>query len=60
MHREQHAGSEREFWASHTIDPHLVALALWGIFAEHGMDGQGTAARMILTRHIIGIGEVAT
>lgn len=28
-HREQHAGSEREFWDKAGIDPLKVALALW-------------------------------
>ena len=28
-HRKQHTGSERKFWASHGIDPILIALALY-------------------------------
>lgn len=29
-HMEQHRIGERDFWAKHRIDPHLLALALWG------------------------------
>lgn len=29
VHRIQHTGSEREFWAKHGIDPLLIAALLW-------------------------------
>lgn len=29
-HDEQHDMDEMEFWRSHGIDPHLLALILWG------------------------------
>jgi len=38
VHREQHSGSEREFWKRHGIDPCRVALAL---YAVSGDDEQG-------------------
>lgn len=31
LHREQHAGSERLFWAKYGIDPCKVAAALYGV-----------------------------
>lgn len=41
-HREQHSGSEREFWTRHGIDPCRVALAL------HAISGDDEAAEIIL------------
>lgn len=41
-HREQHSGSEREFWAKHSIDPCRVALAL------HAISGDDDAAEIII------------
>lgn len=41
-HREQHSGSEREFWKRHGIDPCRVALAL------HAISGDDEAAEIIL------------
>lgn len=37
-HAEQHTGNEKEFWRKHGIDPHVVALVLWGLFSDAGMD----------------------
>lgn len=38
LHREQHSGSEKAFWAKHGIDPCRTALAL---YAVTGDDEQG-------------------
>lgn len=34
MHREQHSGSEAEFWTRHGIDPCKVALALYAVTGD--------------------------
>lgn len=39
MHREQHGMSEREFWARHGIDPHVLCLALYGAFLDGDDEG---------------------
>lgn len=39
-HREQHAGSEREFWKLHGIDPIFVALALHSVAGDAGRAGE--------------------
>ena len=57
-HRDQHKGSERKFWQKHGIDPHLVALTLWGVFCEHGTDGKSVATNMIITGNMAGIGGI--
>lgn len=35
-HRRQHSMNEREYWASVGIDPHRLALVIWGLWTEHG------------------------
>lgn len=34
-HDLQHAGSETEFWQWVGVDPHLLALVLWGLSGDH-------------------------
>lgn len=34
IHRRQHSMNEREFWQKAGINPHELALALWGIYSD--------------------------
>jgi hypothetical protein len=44
-HREQHKGEEMTFWASHCINPFVLALSLAGCSGDHAM------AMRVLERH---------
>lgn len=33
-HEQQHARNEMKFWRSYGIDPHLLALVLWGLTCD--------------------------
>lgn len=46
-HRYQHAMNEREFWENRGINPHLVALAIWGLWTELGDDAEPFAVSVI-------------
>lgn len=35
-HAKQHAMNEREYWRQAEINPHLMALAIWGLWTELG------------------------
>jgi hypothetical protein len=48
LHRLQHAGNEREFWALRGVDPHLACLVLWGLYFERKQDATEVAERLIL------------
>lgn len=50
MHREQHKGSEADFWKRHGIDPHKAALALHGLWSERG--DTELACRLIVSRRL--------
>lgn len=49
LHMEQHAhGDERGWWESKGVEPHLLCLAIYGIFKEIGPeDGRDEAERII-------------
>ncbi len=47
LHREQHAGNEQKFWSDRGIDPHYLALALYGAYHEDNIE----LARVILMAH---------
>lgn len=51
VHREgkdsQHSNNEREWWDRHGIDPHTLALAIYGLWHEFGDDAVEPAARVI-------------
>lgn len=34
LHRAQHEANEREWWLMNGINPHMVALVLWGLWNE--------------------------
>lgn len=36
VHRDQHNHNEREWWANLQINPHLIALILYGLWSEYG------------------------
>lgn len=46
-HRRQHQGNEREYWASVGINPHILALTLWGLFTDMGDDAEPFAIAVI-------------
>lgn len=54
LHREQHAGSERLFWAKYGIDPCKVAAALYGVSGDDEQaeiiirTAQDSARRMVI------------
>ena len=47
IHAEQHSRNETEFWSAIGINPHAVALALFGAYSEPSRD---EIARQILSR----------
>ncbi len=49
----QHNMGERKFWADHGIDPHYLALALFGAYHENNDD----LARAVLVAHRASLGE---
>jgi hypothetical protein len=46
-HTRQHSMSEREYWDSVGIDPHLLALVINGLFVEMGDDAVPYATAVI-------------
>lgn len=46
-HRAQHDTNEMAFWQEHGIDPHLLALALFGLWSDLGDEGRPFAAALI-------------
>ena len=46
-HTRQHSMSEREYWSSVGIDPHLLALVIHGLFTEMGEDAVPYATAVI-------------
>lgn len=46
-HREQHSMGEMAFWRRHNINPHLVALTIWGLWSERGDDALDLATQVI-------------
>lgn len=49
-HARQHAGNEREYWASVGIDPHVLALTIHGLWVELGDDAVAKAEAVINQR----------
>lgn len=47
QHRRQHAGNEMAYWRSVGINPHILALTIWGLFSEMGDDAEPFAAAII-------------
>jgi len=47
QHRRQHSMNEQEFWHATGIDPHLTALAIFGLWSDLGDDAQGFAQSII-------------
>lgn len=45
-HDQQHAMNEMNFWAMYGIDPHLLALVLWGL------SGDDHAATKVILLHV--------
>ena len=52
LHLIQHKGSEREFWKQVGINPHIVALVLWGLWSEMGDDATEAATAVIMEGRI--------
>lgn len=46
-HRRQHSMNEQDYWDSVGIDPHQVALVVWGLFSDMGDDALPFAAAVI-------------
>ena len=56
LHADQHKhGDERGWWRMQGINPHLVALVLWGFWNERGDDATGPATTLINS----GIGRIS-
>jgi hypothetical protein len=49
-HRAQHAGNEKLFWARAGIDPHILALAIFGLWSDLGDDAHPFATAIINQR----------
>ncbi len=47
QHRRQHSGNEMAYWQSVGINPHILALTIWGLFSEMGDDAEPFAAAII-------------
>lgn len=47
LHRAQHAENEQKFWSDRGIDPHYLALALYGAYHEDNIE----LAQAILLAH---------
>ena len=48
-HDQQHGMNEIKFWAVYRIDPHLLALILWGL------TGDEFAAKAVIRLHTTGM-----
>lgn len=59
QHRRQHAGNEMAYWRSVGIDPHLLALIIWGLWSELGEDAVPFAVA-IITRNLVETGRLPT
>jgi hypothetical protein len=46
-HRAQHAGNEMAYWQSVGINPHMLALTIYGLFSEMGDDAEPFASAII-------------
>lgn len=46
-HRRQHSGNETAYWESVGINPHILALTIYGLFSEMGDDSEPFASAII-------------
>ncbi len=53
LHDRQHSGNEMRFWREEGIDPHLLALKLYGLWTEFGDEAVAPASRMIRHSSVI-------
>lgn len=58
LHREQHQGNELGFWAHHGIDPHVLALSIFGVWSDHGDDAAPYAVA-IINQHLAMRGKLS-
>jgi hypothetical protein len=49
-HRQQHSGNEKLFWDRNGIDPHILALAIFGLWSDLGEDAAPYAEAIINQR----------
>lgn len=49
-HRQQHSGNEKLFWDRNGIDPHILALAIFGLWSDLGDDAAPYAEAIINQR----------
>jgi hypothetical protein len=47
QHRIQHSMNEMEFWRRAGIDPHVLALTIFGLFSDMGEEAEPFAAAII-------------
>lgn len=47
QHRRQHSMNEQEYWQSVGINPHVLALSLFGLWSDMGDDAQPFAVGII-------------
>jgi len=47
QHRKQHSGNEMEYWQAVGINPHVLALTLFGLWYDMGDDAEPFAAAII-------------
>jgi hypothetical protein len=57
QHRRQHSVSEREYWSGVGINPHVLALTLWGLWSDMGEDAELFAAATI-NQHLAEVGRL--
>lgn len=57
QHRRQHAGNEMAYWKSVGIDPHFLALVLWGLWSELG-DSAAPFAIAVINRNLAEAGRL--
>lgn len=50
QHRIQHSMNEMEFWRRAGVDPHVLALTIFGLWSDMGDDAQPFAAAIINQR----------
>lgn len=46
-HAKQHSGNEEDYWRSVGINPHVLALTIFGLFSDMGDDAEPFAAAII-------------
>lgn len=56
-HRQQHAGNEKLFWDRSGIDPHILALAIFGLWSDMG-DDAAPYAEAIINQRLAAVGRL--